>query len=866
MTAAPHRGPEYDELFDADGKVRAPWSELGDGLLGADSGSVRRLQSRIRLLVDNHGITYNPLDGSDLATGPSRWEIDAIPLLVAADEWEHLEAGLLQRSRLLDAVLADLYGPMTLLRSGAVPARLVFGHPGYLRPAHGMSIPGRHQLFFHALDVGRGTDGNFHAVRDHTQSPGGAGYAMANRRVIARAVPGIYETVGPRPLSSFAQSMRLAAIDAAPVGSEDPLVVVLSPHTRSGAAFDQAYLATVLGFPLVESADLVVRDGRIWMRSLGRLEQVDVIIRRVDAELADPLDLRPGSRSGVVGLVEVLRRGAVTVVNTLGSGVLENPALTRLLPVLSRRLLDEDLLLPSVPTFWGGDRSELTHILANVSSMVLRAVRGGPPVVPSALDDARRTEFLEQVRADPSNWVGQIIPDSSYAPSAGAGGEVNLSPVGVRLFSVAQRVGFVPMSGGLGTTLIPGAAGGDRRYAGAKDVWVRFAPRLGPADTGEGAARDVESLPTYAATSSDLLASPRALSELFSIGRCAERAEGSARLMIAVGEKYRDYRLRPWLPGAGCLPILLDAVLTVAEQGNAPGEGGEPAGSANVPDGTAGPVHTADLQQVRAELRSLTVDPDRDGSLARAVRDVEQAARAVRGQLSNDIWAVLSTVERALGEVSDESIDDGSRLFEAQSAVLGGMLALSGVSAESLVRDTGWHIMDIGKRIERASTLTTLVASTMGRKRDPATERALIESLLIATESSVVYRRRNRSIRPAAVAELLLFDIGNPRSLVFQLEALRTDLAALPDASGSSPAERLAEDMLNTVRRVDPARLERIDDTGVRTEVGELTTEIDGLLGRLSEVMSKGPLSLPGGMQPLWGSTASWTVGGEVPA
>ncbi|WP_374212570.1 circularly permuted type 2 ATP-grasp protein [Rhodococcus tibetensis] len=841
-----------------------PWTEVGAGLLGADTDSVRRLQSRIRLLVDNHGITYNPLDGSEAATGPSRWEIDAVPLLLAADEWEQLEAGFVQRSQLLDAVLADLYGPMTLLRGGVVPARLVFAHPGYLRPAHGITIPGRHQLFLHGLDVGRGTDGSFHAVRDHTQSPAGAGYAMANRRVIARAVPGIYETVGPRPLSSFAQSMRLAAIDAAPAGTEDPLVVVLSPRTRSEAAFDQAYLATVLGFPLVESADLVVRDGRVWMRSLGRLEQIDVIIRRVDAELADPLDLRPGSRTGVVGLVEVLRRGAVTVVNTLGSGILENPALTRLLPDLARHLLDEDLLLPSVPTFWGGDRSELSHILANFSSMVLRAVRDGRPVVPSELDEAPRAELRDQVRAQPDHWVGQMIPDPSYAPSAGAGGEVALAPVGVRLFSVAQQVGYVPMAGGLGTTLVPGAERGDRRHAGAKDVWIRFAPRLGPTEAGEGTI--IESLPTYTATTSDLLASPRALSELFSMGRFAERAEGSARLMIAVGEKYRDYRLRPWLAGAGCLPILLGTVLTVAELRDAPADDPERGGSVSTAAHTAGADPTADIQQVHAELRSLTVDPDREGSLARAVRGVEEAARAVRGQLSNDIWAVLSTVERALSEVSDDAIDDGSRLFEAQSAVLGGMLALSGVSAESLVRDTGWHVMDIGKRIERASTLTTLVASALGRKRDSATERALIETLLLATESSVVYRRRNRSIRPAAVAELLLFNQGNPRSLAFQLEALRTDLAALPDASGSSPAQRLVEDMLNTVRRVDPARFERIDDTGVRTDVIELTTEISGLLGELFGVMSKGPLSMPGGTQPLWGSATVWTAAGGVSA
>jgi uncharacterized circularly permuted ATP-grasp superfamily protein/uncharacterized alpha-E superfamily protein len=860
MSLAPHDGGGYDELFGRDGAVREPWAELAEDFAGSGPDAVRRLQSRIRLLVDNHGITYNPLDGSDVPTAPPRWEVDAVPLVVAADEWEHLEAGFVQRSRLLDAVLADLYGPMTLVRSGAVPARTVFGHPGYVRAAHGITVPGRHQLFLHGLDVGRGADGTFHALRDHTQSPAGAGYAMADRRVIARAMPGIYETVGPRPLSSFAQSMRLAAIDAAPAGTEDPLVVVLSPRTRSEAAFDQAYLATVLGFPLVESADLVVRDGHVWMRSLGNLERVDVIVRRVDADLTDPLDLRPDSRSGVVGLVEVLRRGAVTVVNTLGSGILENPVLTRLLPDLCRRLLGEDLHLPSAPTFWGGDRSELSHILANASSMVLREVRGGSPVVAAELGDADREAVLDRVRAEPDRWVGQIVPDPSYAPAADGSGGVVLAPVGMRLFSVAQRVGYTPMAGGLGTSLVPGAERGDRRHAGAKDVWVRLAQRTGSTEAGDGAdrERDGDALPVYAATTSDLMTSPRALTELFWMGRFAERAEGTARLMIAVGEKYRDYRLRPWLAGGGSLPILLDTVLRVADADHYPADGFDRGADSD-------PV--ADQVRVRSEFRSLTADRNRDGSLAHAVRGVEQAARAVRGQLSNDIWAVLGSVERVLGQVAADPVDDGSVLFEAQSAVLGGMLALSGVAAESLVRDTGWHVMDIGKRIERASTLVALVESTLRRATDAATERAVIDSLLVATESAVVYRRRNRSIRPAAVAELLLFDVKNPRSLAFQLEALRANLAALPDASGASRAERLVEDMINTVRRVDPARLESVDATGSRKELGELTTTVRALLRELSDVMLKGQLSLPGGTQPLWGSgTARSAAQGGVPA
>ncbi len=218
------------------------------------------------------------------------------------------------------------------MTSGVLPPQLLFAHPGYIRAARGIEVPGRASAVHARLRRQPRARRQLPVNADWTQAPSGAGYALADRRVVAHAIPDLYERIGPRPASPCAQALRLALIDAAPESAEDPVVVVLSPGIHSETAFDQAYLASVLGFPLVESADLVVRDGKLWMRSLGTLKRVDVVLRRVDADYADPLDLRPDSRLGVVGLVEVLRRGAVTVVNTLGSGILESPGLLRFLP------------------------------------------------------------------------------------------------------------------------------------------------------------------------------------------------------------------------------------------------------------------------------------------------------------------------------------------------------------------------------------------------------------------------------------------------------------------------------------------------------------------------------------------------------
>ena len=368
----------------------------------------------------------------------------------------------MQRSRLLDAVLADLYGPRRPLTEGVLPPELLFAHPGYVRAATGIEVPGHHQLFMHACDVSRLPDGSFQVNADWTQAPSGAGYALADRRVVAHAIPDLYENIAPRPTTPFAQALRLALIDAAPDGAQDPVVVVLSPGIYSETAFDQAYLATLLGFPLVESADLVVRDGKVWMRSLGTLKRVDVVFRRVDADYADPLDLRADSRLGVVGLVEAQHRGTVTVVNTLGSGILESPGLLRFLPELAERLLGEAPLLATAPSYWGGIDSERSHLLAQpiVAVDQVHRRRANLCRTDTFVGAAGRTG---RPRSRPCRGSGSAksCRSSPRRPPTHAG-VLSSAGVGMRLFTVAQRSGYAPMIGGLGYVL---AAGPGRIHA-----------------------------------------------------------------------------------------------------------------------------------------------------------------------------------------------------------------------------------------------------------------------------------------------------------------------------------------------------------------------------------------------------------------
>jgi len=837
----------YDEFIDPAGEVRPAWQELGDLIGERGRAGLDQTRAMVGSLVDSEGITYLEIDrdgetdpSADGAAVPGRWQLDALPLLISPTDWDTLESGLVQRTQLLDAVLSDLYGPRRALTSGILPPQLLFAHPGYIRAARGIDIPGRHRLFMHGCDVSRAADGKFRVNADWTQAPSGAGYALADRRVVANAIPEFYEQIGPRAASAFAQALRLALFDAAPEAAEEPVVVVLSPGSYSETAFDQAYLASLLGFPLVENADLVVREGKLWMRSLGTLKRVDVVLRRVDADYTDPLDLRADSRLGVAGLVEVLRRGAATVVNTLGSGILESPGLMRFLPDLAPLLLGEAPVLEAAPMYWGGIDRERSHLLANLSSLLIKSALGGETVVGPSLSAEQRNVLAERIEDCPWQWVGQELPEFSSAPSDHFPGGLSSAAVGTRLFTVSQRESYAPMIGGLGYVLAPGNAAYKLNSVAAKDIWV-LPPVRSTAEVAVSSIEPRAELTLVRGRGAGAVSSPRALADLFWLGRYGERAEQMARLLTATRERHHEYRHRQYTDASESVPVLLTAL-------------GEITGTDTGADGDSAEM----IAVAPTTLWSLTADRRRPGSLAQSVELLALAARGVRDQMSGNTWLVLASVERAVMKLSasppESRIRGDALMAAAHSGALTGMLALSGIAEESMVHDAGWAVMDTGKRIERGIGLTALLDATLVTARASGPEQTITESVLAACESSVVYRRRTAGqFSVAAVADLLLLDAENPRSLIYQLERIRSNLRTLPGSSGSSRPERLVDEISTRLRRLDPVELEVVGPDGERIEMRVLLRALHSALRELATVITDAQLTVPGGMQPIWG-------------
>jgi len=414
----------------------------------------------------------------------------------------------------------------------------------------------------------------------------------------------------------------------------------------------------------------------------------------------------------------------------------------------------------------------------------------------------------------------------------------------MRLFTVAQRSGYAPMIGGVGYVLAPGPAAYTLKTIAAKDVWVRPTERARAETVTLPSLEPTVAAPAKTAAGTWGVSSPRVLSDLFWMGRYGERAEGMARLLIVARDRFHVYRHHQDTEESECVPVLMSALGRIT--------GTDTGGDS---DGVEDPAEM--IAVAPSTLWSMTVDPDRPGSLVESVDGLALAARAVRDQLSNDTWMVLAGVERAIAlrrDPPDSLAEADALLASAQAQTLAGMLTLSGVAGESMVRDVGWTMMDIGKRIERGLWLTALLRATLTTVRAAAAEQMIIESTLVACESSVSYRRRTvGKVSVAAVAELMLFDAKNPRSLLYQLERLRADLKGLPGSSGSSRPERLVDEISTLLRRSHPDELEEVSADGHRAELAELLDAIHAELRDLAEAITATQLALPGGMQPLWG-------------
>lgn len=821
----------YDEMYAGGGRLLPHWQALMQELelLGRE-GLERRHQEAQRLLREN-GVTFNLYD--DLGGAARPWQFDPIPLFISAEEWTVIEAGLVQRAELLNLVLKDIYGPQKLLKEGLLPPELVFSHAGFQRSCVGFKFSGDRPLVLSSSNLARGPDGRMWVIDDRSQSPSGAGYALENRMVMTRIAPALFRDCHVRRLAGFFQPFHDQLVRLAPQNREDPHIVVLTPGPYSPSYFEHAYLANYLGYTLVQGDDLSVRDGRVWLKSLEGLHQVDVILRRVDDAYCDPLELRADSRLGVTGLLQSARLGHVAIANPVGSSVLENPGLLAFLPGISRYFLNEDLKLPSVATWWCGQENERAFVLENLDKLVIKPIHrkhGSRVIFGAQLTLDEQAELRQRISSKPYLYAGQEMVSFSTAPSL-VDGYVEPRHAVLRSFLVAGENGYTAMPGGLtriapqaGELIVSNRAGGL-----SKDAWVlSHAPveyvSLWRQPKGDKALPfRTEPLPS------------RAADNLFWAGRYVERAEGSARLLRAIFLLRRELRdangsNNGHVPTAH-LYSLLRALTHVT--GTYPGFVDEEAEKR--------------LGNPQSELHSLLHDAHRSGSVTATLQGFGRVAMTVRDHWPAEIWRIIDTIQQDWVEGENEAEDSpapgNSRMQDRLDHLIMQLVAFSGLAAESMTREAGWLMLDIGRRLERALGLISLLRATLVPSMDNATKCQLMETVLVVCDSLNTFRRRYHSyMHLPTVLELVLMDRHHPRSLAYQLDCLQQHVAKLPRTQVTHRLggdERSILEAYTQLRLADAAELSRIGEgEGYCKGLDELLAAQGESLWRLSDVIT----------------------------
>jgi uncharacterized circularly permuted ATP-grasp superfamily protein/uncharacterized alpha-E superfamily protein len=804
--------PTYDEFARLDATPDGRALRAGIDALGHTGLLTRRRDVR-RMVLDD-GVTYGAPDGSQVP-----WQVDPLPILIDAAEWQSLEAGLAQRARLLDALLTDLLTERRTLRERLLPAELVVGHPGFLVPAARVLLPGSRQLPMVSADLARTADGSWAVISDRTQSPSGAGYAMATRRIVSRALDHIYRGLPLRRLRPFFDVMRLGLLQSAPPTDDVPQVVLLTPGPQNETAYDQALLSTLLGHPLAQADDLLMRDGRLWLRTTGRLHHVDIVQRRVDAEWCDALDLRGDSRLGVPGLVAAAARSTVSVVNPFTAGVLENPGLFPYLPGIARALLGEDLKLPSPDTWWCGDPVGLDHVLTHLGELVVKPISRGvetAPYVGAELDSAGVESLRARITAEPWRWAGQepVLPSS--APVVTPTGLTSRSLV-LRTFGVAYDGSYHFLPGGMARVAGPqdSLVVTNRGGALAKDVWVVEAETLAPPMVLSATPTRLRRHPTVLPR-----LTPRGAGSLYWTGRYSERAQTTARLLNVVENLVEDNLTRGGTPGHTATVAMLVALteVTTVRPGFAAGDPGFEARRAN-------PLPL---------LRDLLLDPRLSGSLAYNARRMTSAAQEVREVLSLDTFGILNRLSTLLSDARAQG--DDLHIQDVASHAMEACLALSGLASESLIRDPIWAFLEAGRRMERAQVTVRLLRNTLAAERSPIAEALVTEAVLRVGDSLITYRRRmaagvGSGIPAGEAVHLLLTDETNPRSVVWSLRRLLESLSESPDADVDAAIQAVI------------ARLETCqpDDSFLSSRVGlfDVMADLESDLRSLSDLIER---------------------------
>ncbi|MES2920430.1 MAG: circularly permuted type 2 ATP-grasp protein [Verrucomicrobiota bacterium] len=741
--------PVWDEMIDSRGQVRPPWQNLSVKIQRWSSDERHSIAAAAGRMIADLGTTFNVYSDAGAVVQP--YELDPIPLLVSSADWAQVSAGLAQRIRLIDTVLADIYGPQQLLREGLIPPDLVHSSPAFMEYARGVQPVGGRHVITTGCDLVRSTNGQWTVLRDHTSAPGGLGQVLENRNVTSSLLPDQFEALRVARLGAFFDLERTTLQTLLNVRGEMPNVVFLTPGFRHPSYFEHAYKARLLGFPLVEPADLTVRERRVFLKTLAGLRRIDGVACRVDEDGLDPLEHWVRGGGGVPGMIESWRTGNVALANAPGAGFASTAALMPFLPGICRKWFKEEIKLPFVETWWLSQPDIRRRVLDNLHRYVLLSAFNRDPLLPircSNLSPSARKQWMAAIEERPYDFVAQLDITPSEAPALEARAIRN-RPVVWRAFALNAQAGPLVLPGGLAKVGKTGQAVQlwPAHEGFTKDVWI-------PDEAADFMTRtEVKSpRPMKDRHPSALEVPSRIAEQLFWVGRYAERIELATRLLRVTLRNLSGEagRLQQEQLGA-CLNLIRGSDLLPKEV----------------------IIHPAQTLKI---LSGLIHDQTARGGIPSLTRSLLINAAAARDRLSDDTWRFFNRLEGIVHVAP--GLPSAAELLRTLDTLVLHLSAFAGMQAENMTRGQGWRFLEVGRRIERALSGLKLLRTAAGKGNG---ESPLLDPLLETCDSVMTYRRRHFS-RPRleGVIDLIFFDPSNPRSVAYQIEILDREFARFP--------------------------------------------------------------------------------------
>ncbi|WP_445735538.1 circularly permuted type 2 ATP-grasp protein [Mariniflexile sp.] len=813
----------YDEVLKSNMSINPNWEKVLNNLTQMGTETLISKQNEMDWLMDENGVTYNVYN--DPKGMHRAWELNIVPFIIHQKEWDTVEKGIKQRAELLNLILKDIYGKRELIKNGIIPPEVIYAHRGFLRQCDQIQYKTAKNLLIHSADLARGPDGRMWVVNDRTQAPSGMGYALENRYSTSRILPSIFKDINVKQPSGFFYDFNQMLIEAAPQNKENPTIVILTPGPLNETYFEHAYMSSFLGYPLVNGNDLVVRNGKLWMKSLKELKQVDVILRRVDDVFMDPLELREDSYLGVAGLLDVVRQQNVTIVNPIGSGVLENSGLIPFMNAICKYFFKDDLILPQIASWWCGQEKERNHVLDNLSSLVVKRIdrSNRESIFFCEFLNATQIEKLKkEIQSSPYSFVAQEKISFSTAPDFV---KDTLEPrkVMCRTFAIAKKDSYKVMPGGLVRVAAEreNLFVSNQRGGVSKDFWIvtdeqqTNIQNYAWNNSSKTAIANINDLPSNTAEN------------LFWSGRYLGRALVTARFIRTVLNRMGNVQYNERKSDSESLEILFQSLTNITS--TFPGFVGE--GSEDL------------LKNPLKEIISLIVDRDRVGSFAQTMSSFNNSYYSLRNLWSKDMWRVFDTIQKLWEKFQEDKNYTISTLTKLLDRIITRLIAFMGLIEESILVEQGLLLYFIGLQTEQAMMNIAKCRSLLAINYNEQTQYEILESLLTSHESLNIYRYSYRSyLNIENVINLVLLDKDFPKSLCYQLRRVQKDIDRLPhsEVTGKATECQIFISEANfRIRSLNSESLLELDEDGVvRQRLDDVLAELSDLLHETSMAIS----------------------------